>query len=282
MTNTKTLSLFAIILLIAQFFFWYGMRFDYSPNSKPIWVGSKSVKPELEIVPAAPSKEMLKAFAFGDEQLVFRYNGSMMQFLGDTFGRVTPLKDYNFERLYRWWMLLDDVDPHSDLITYVAGYYYASTQNPEEQIKYVVDFLEYHSDKDPVKNWWWYSQAFYNAKHKMKDNERALKIAEKLEKLPKDMNIPIWTRQLRAFLYEDMGEYKQACDMAVNVIRDYGENKLTEGELNFMYSFVQERIRTLVQKESTLDKADISPECRVLMEVQKAQDLKAASKELNN
>lgn len=274
MSNKCTLlKLFAVLILLMQFVFWHGIE--------GFWPGSKSVKPDLEIVPVAPSKEMLKAFSFGDEQLTFRYYGYMMQFLGDTFGRVTPLKNYDFERLYRWWTLLDEVDSKSNLVAYVVAYYYGATQDKEKDIPYVVDFLEQHSDRNPKLNWWWYSQAVYNAKYNMNDNKRALEIAHKLANLPKDLDIPIWTRQLEAFIYEGEGEYKQACDIIVNVIRDYGDNKLTDGEMNFIYSFINERLRALINKESSINEADISPECRAMMDVQKANDLKARAREFD-
>jgi tetratricopeptide (TPR) repeat protein len=265
MSEKKTLYLFAVFILLAQFVFWHGAG---------SWKGTKSINPELEVVPVVPSVEMLKAFSFGDEQLTFRYNGYMMQFLGDTFGRVTPLKDYDFERLYRWWMLLDEVDSISNLVVYVVAYYYGATQDKEKDIPYVVDFLEHHADKHPSLKWWWYSQAVYNAKYNLKDNKRALEIAKKLSDLPKDIDMPIWTRQLSAFIYEGEGEYKEACDIIVNVVRDYGDDKISEGEMNFIYYFITERLRALLDKESSLKEADISPECRTMMEVQKANDLK--------
>jgi len=269
MLSKKTLYLFAVLLLSCQFLLWHGNGLN--------WKGTKSLKPQLEIVPVAPSVEMLKAFSFGDEQLTFRYNGYMMQFLGDSFGRITPLKDYDYKRLYSWWVLLDDIDPISNLVAYVVAYYYGATQDKKDDIPYVVDFLEQHADKNPVGSWWWYYQAFYHARYNLHDDKRALKIADKLSNLPKDLDMPIWTRQLKAFIYEGEGEYKQACDVIVNVVRDYGDNKISPGEMNFIYSFIQDRLRLLLNKESSIDKADISPECRAMMEVQKANDLKAAA-----
>ena len=125
------------------------------------------------------------------------------------------------------------------------------------------------------QKWWWYSQAFYQAKFRLKNDKRALEIAKKLADLPKNLDIPIWTRQLQAFVYEKKGEYSKACDIIANVIDDYGNGKLTEGEVNFMYYFIQERLRFMIEKDNAnqLSESDISPKCRKLMEVQKAQDL---------
>lgn len=280
----KQLKYLALILLFLQFIFWYGI---YIPNSehvnedgeniKTVWSGTQSIKPELEIVPLVPSKEILKAFSLGDEEVSFRYNSYVLQFAGDTFGRVTALKDYDYAKLYRWWILLDEINPTSNLLAYMVAYYYSSTQTPEKHIPYVVDYLEHHADKNPEKKWWWYAQAVYNAKFKIDDTKRALSIAKKLAELPNELDIPIWTRQLQAFIYEKAGEYSKACDIIVNVLENFRNSQLTEGEMNFIYHFVQERLRAMVEKDKSSG-VKVSEECKILMEVQKAQDLKLGIK----
>jgi hypothetical protein len=263
--SVKPLVLLSIILLIVQYYFWYGIEGK--------WVGTKNITPEMEIVPKVPSEEMLKAFSFGDDQISFRYNGYKLQFAGDTFGRVTPLKDYDYGKLYHWWKLLDEIDSVSNLVVYYVAYYWSASQKPKRHVPYVVDFLEEHSDKHPEKKWWWYSQAVYNAKFKLNDDKRALEIAKKLADLPKNVDMPIWTRQLQAFIYERKGEYEKACDIIVNVINDFHDGSINEGEANFMFYFVQDRLRAMIEKETTLENANISSECRKLMEIQKARDI---------
>lgn len=257
-------------MLNAQYLFWNGADFI----DKDLWHGTRFIRNELEIVPKVPSEEIIKAFSLGDEQIAFRYYGYMLQFAGDTFGRITPLKDYNFEKLYHWWTLLDNIDSKSDLVVNMVAYYFSATQNPKEQVPWVVKFIEEHSDKDPVKKWWWYGQAVYLAKFRAEDNETALKIAHKLASLPKDLDIPIWTRQLEAFIYEGEGEYQQACNIIVNVLKDYGDGRLTEGELNFIYHFITERISAIIEAEKKKGKVEISDECRYLLNAKKASDLK--------
>lgn len=276
MATQQNLKLLAILFLVFQFLLWHGIpSFNVGEDEQPekIWKGTENIKPKLEIVPKVPSKEIIKAYSLGDEEVIFRYNSYILQFAGDTFGRVTALKDYDYSKLYRWWVLLDEINPQSNLLAYMVAYYYSSTQTPKIHTPYVVDFLEQHSDKNPPENWWWYSQAVYNAKFKMEDSKRALGIAKKLADLPKDLDIPIWTRQLQAFIYEDTGEYSKACDIIVNVVKDFADNQLTEGEINFIFHFVQERLRAMIDadKQSNIK---VSGECRELMATQKAQDIK--------
>ncbi|MDX1949159.1 MAG: hypothetical protein SFT90_01505 [Rickettsiales bacterium] len=268
--SVKIYILFAVLLLNAQYLLWGGMKFI----NGDFWGGSRYIKNQLEIVPKVPSKEIFKVSSFGDEQLAFRYYGYMLQFAGDTFGRVTPLKDYDYSKLYQWWKLLDDVDSKSDLIVNMVAYYFSATQNPKEQVPFVIKFIEEHSDKDPENKWWWYGQAVYLANFRLEDRDLALRIAKKLASLPKELDLPIWTRQLEAFIYEKTGEYQQACDIIINVLDNYGESKLDEGELNFIYHFITERIGAIINAEKSKGRIALSYECRYLVETQKASDLR--------
>lgn len=276
-SKVKNLYIFLFFLLGLQFVFWYGIKLptkNEGEQTAQIWQGTKSIKPNMYVVPPVPSEEILKAFALGDEQFYFRYNAYIIQFAGDTFGRTTSLKDYDYSKLYQWWSILDKLDSVSNYQPYMVSYYYGATQTPEKQIGYVIDFLEQHADKHPETKWWWYSQAAYHSRFRLKDDGRAMVIADKLYNLPKDLDIPIWTRQLKAFLFEKEGEYKQACDIIVNVLNDYNDGKLNEGEINFIYYFIRDRIKKLIEKETTISKADISPQCRALMAAEKEMNKK--------
>jgi hypothetical protein len=268
--------IFALVLI--QISFWFGLKYPFQIEKNEqyqfnLWSGSREFKPDLAIVPTLLSYDSIKALSFGDEQVAFRYYGYLVQMSGDSFGRVTPLKNYDYEKLYKWWSLLDRLDPKSDYMPYLVAYYFSASQTPEKHLPYVVKYLEEHSDLNPQKKWWWYSQAYYNAKFGLDDLEWSLKIAKKLYDLPKDLDIPMWTRQLQAFVYEDKGEYKQACDIILNILRDFNEDKLKPSELNYIYYFIQDRVRKMIENEKlNPNNADISPECRAIMNHQKEVD----------
>jgi len=245
-----------ILFLILQSIFWYGIHI----GETTLWKGSRAIKPNLDIVPVVDSEAMVKAISFGDNQFYFRAMGYEIQNAGDSFGRTTPLKNYDYSELYKWLVLLDKLDPVSDYLPSMASYYYGATQNPKAHLPYIVDYLENHADKMPGKKWWWYTQAIYHAKHKLNDLERALEISEKLSDIPKDIKIPLWARQMRAFILEQKGEYKQACEIILNILDTYEE--VSEGELNFMLYFIKDRVKAM---ELSGDEK-IDPRCQQLYE----------------
>lgn len=198
------------------------------------WTESRHVLPNLSILPPLSSETAVKAAAFGDEQFYFRVLGMQIQNAGDSFGRATPLKDYDYKVLSAWFSLLDTLDSRANYIPALAAYYYSNTQKMEDT-RYIVNYLEARGDKDSAKNWWWYSEAVSIANYKLKDKQLALRIAYKLAAV-RDPRIPIWTRQMPAFILADLGEEEQAIVVMMNVAREY-EN-LSAGERNYIDYFI--------------------------------------------
>ncbi len=271
MTTTKTVYdkkrdvVLVMLLLIAQIFFWYGIRFTASDGEEHIlWAGTKTIKPDLRVVPPVPGEKLVRAMALGDEQFYFRAAGFRLQNAGDTFGRVTALKDYDYSQLSAWWSILDQLDPVSDYIASMVAYYFGATQNPKEQVPYVVDYLEQHADRNPSKKWWWYHQAIYLANARLEDTDRALELAYKLASLPDDLDVPIWTRQMPAFFLEKKGDYAQACAIIINILEN--RDDLEEGEIRFMYYFIAERIAAMATAQEQGELTDLDPRCLAMAE----------------
>lgn len=208
------------------------------------WFSVKSIKPDMAVIPTPPNELTIKASSLGDEQFYFRTLGFQLQNAGDTFGRVTPLKNYDYERLTIWFNLLDTLDGKSNFIPSLAAYYYSNSQYTLDN-RYIVDYLVKHADRHPEDNWWWYAQAAYIAKHKLQDLAWALEISKKLAAIPAHVDMPFWARQMPAFIMEDMGELEQAYIIIKDII-DNMEN-IPEGEMNFMMYFIQDRLN-MIQK----------------------------------
>lgn len=197
-------------------------------------------KPELTNLPELHSDTVVAALSFGDAQAYFRIKGFEIQNAGDSFGRSTPLKDYDYSKLYKWLVLLNNLDNYSDFMPSVAGYYYSQTQYYPDN-KYIVDFLILHSALYPDKKWWWLVQSIYLANHRLMDKNLALKLAYTLSKIP---NTPIWAKQMPAFIHEQLGEKDEAMFIIKNIL-DNVQN-IPEHELKFMYYFLNERLEKII------------------------------------
>ena len=210
------------------------------------WYHTHVIMPEMGIVPSVPGERTAHALAFGDDEAFFRLLALNIQNSGDTFGRFTALYKYDFSKLYQWFHLLDTFNNQSNYLPSMASYYFSQTQNPSD-VKYLVNYLDEYTDGRPKEKWWWVVQASYLATHKLNDSARALELANKLQNV---RGIPIWAQQLSAFVHEQRGEFGDALSIIENVMKhpeDY-----SQGELNFMKYFVDERLHRLNEVEGEL------------------------------
>ena len=208
----------------------------------------KPVRPDLGYVPTPPSASFLRGIAMGDEQFLFRAVGLIIQNSGDTFGRFSALKLYNYQDLAVWLGLQDMLDPRSNYMPSMAAYYFSQTQNTED-VRYLVDFLYDHARQDVVHKWWWLMQAIYLAHHKLKDPDLALKVALPLQ----HKDLPVMAQQLLAIVYEKRGELDQAFDI-ITEIQKHTEH-ISEKDLRYMEYFAEERLQRLEDYEKELKKS---------------------------
>jgi hypothetical protein len=206
---------------------------------------SQKYRQNLEIIPKAPSKIAVKILSFGDSEFLFRILATRLQNSGDVFAGFASLKQYNYQEIYNWMKLLDELNNKSNLTPWLASYYYSQTPNFEDT-RHIVKYLDEHSSLDINKNWWWLFQATFIAKDILKDLDLALNLAQKLAKNT-NPQAPFWTRQMPAFILEKQGE---GC-LAFQVIQDLisqvesGEITIAPYEMAFMRHFIKERLQKL-------------------------------------
>lgn len=203
-----------------------------------IWSYLSKYQPKVGIFSEPPTMQAAKLNALGDEQLYFRYLALDLQNSGDSFGRYTPFREYDYSILKKWMFLLDDLDPKSNFLPSIASYYYSNTQNVSD-LHYIVDYLEYTYNKDPKNKWWWLGQATILAAHKLKDKNLAIRLAMKLSSTPL-YNLPRWAQQMPAIIMANFGERELALAMIKDLAQRY--NDYSQAEINYMNYFVRKRL----------------------------------------
>lgn len=216
----------------------YGALLLFAALQLGYWQRTHHIQPDMGIVPEVPGRETLQALTFGDNQFYFRIMAFTLQNAGDTFGRFTALRFYDFNRLYHWFTLLDMLDHRSHMIPSMASYYFAQTQNTPD-VRYVVDYLYEHATRDVGRKWWWLLQGIYLSAHKLKDLDLALKLASPLQ----HDAVPVWAREMTAVVHEKRGEM----DDALRIMESIKDNvaHIPEADLHYMTYFVKERLGKL-------------------------------------
>ncbi len=122
------------------------------------WSQTRDLRAGWEGVPPAPSAQVAHALALGDSQFLYRATTFALQNMGDEGGRVTPLKDYDYQRLGQWFALLDRFDPEAEYLHVLVGYYYSQSPNPEH-VRVVIAYLRRIAMNNPEHNWRWLAHA---------------------------------------------------------------------------------------------------------------------------
>lgn len=181
------------------------------------WCGSRDVYERWSGVPPVPSRTGAVMMTLGDPELAYRSLAIILQNLGDVGADTTPLKDYNYQALGKWFFLLDSLDPVSDHVPYIAAYYFGATKVPRD-VSYVVDYLSTVGERPVGQKWRWLGHAVYEAQHRMYDFDLALKLAYKLSKMPNSATMPAWARDMPAFVLKNKGDKEAARELMENML----------------------------------------------------------------
>ncbi len=211
------------------------------------WFSVRDVRAKWGNVPPAPDMKYAASMGLGDRSFAYRSNGIMIQNLGDTGGRTTPLKDYDYNALADWFFLQNALDPHSNYVPYLAGYYFSALQEPEKYYP-VLDYLEKVGSQDSGKKWRWLAQAVYISRFLIKDSEKAMELANRLiEVAPSDA--PAWVRQAPVFILKSGGKKEEAYALMLEILKSNVEN-MHPNEVNAARAYICDQILDESQKRT--------------------------------
>ncbi len=210
------------------------------------WFYGRGIQSQWTNVPPAPDDKYASAYGLGDASFAYRLNGIMLQNIGDTGGRVTSLKDYNYNDLSRWFFLQNQLDSSSDYTPYLASYYFGSVQEPEK-FRPVLDYLMSVGLQTSGEKWRWLAQGVYLARYKMKDLDKALEMAKILANTPYE-KAPGWVRQMPAFVMTEKGEKKAAYALLLEILKTSSQD-LHPNEVNAMRAYMCSRLLTKEESE---------------------------------
>lgn len=224
--TTKSASLFLVFFLILTLCAWWQTR-----EIKIKWPG----------VPPVPEARGATAMTLGDNQFSYRIFALTLQNLGDTGGDVTPLQEYDYQKLKHWFWLAHALDPVANHVPMIAAYYFGATRKPED-IRVVVDYLAVAGKSNIGEKWRWLAHAVFLARHRLNDLDYALRLARDLAAVEsKDRPMPAWTKQMPAFVYKAQGDREAARDIMLAILATDQEN-MHPNEINFMLAYLEEQL----------------------------------------
>lgn len=210
-----------------------------------LWIYSHAKLPQWANVPPAPSALSVQSAFLGDRELAYRASVITLQNFGNLTGEVKALKDYNYDHLGQWFNLSDQLNKISDYTPFLAGYYFGASQNVE-QLYPVIAYLRKVGKYPEADKWRWLGQAVFLAKHRLKNDQLALELADELAATYKP-GMPAWPLQMRAILASQMGDKDMAHGMMLEILKS-SSDKMDPVEVNFMVDYICNTINTPAEK----------------------------------
>jgi hypothetical protein len=212
-----------------------------------LWQATYHQREKWPGIPPAPDAARAEMYGFGDTQLSYRNIGLMLQNAGDEGGRVTNLALYDYRIIHGWLWLTYALDPHANYVPSLAAYYFGATPDHKEQA-YLVDYLAKEGETEGFEKWRWLAHAVYLARFEMKDQIKALELADRLAAL-KDPDMPIWTKQMPAFVLSKVGRKKAARDLMLTIAAT--TKNIDPNEINETCWYIEHNLR---EPDDNLDK----------------------------
>ncbi|HEY8191218.1 MAG TPA: hypothetical protein VIG74_02245 [Alphaproteobacteria bacterium] len=225
--------------MAARFSFAHLIFFALLAVNVAFWFQGRDFRAAWMNVPPAPAETGASFMSLGDRQFSYRSTGIMLQNLGNTGGRATPLKDYDYKNLKGWLFLADRLDPRSNYMPFLAAYYFGGAQEGTD-ISPVIDYLAEIGRRPEGDKWRWLAQAVYLARFRQNDLNHALALAEELSGKWKEGR-PGWMKQMPAFILSAQGDKKAAYELTMQIIKDESD-KLHPEEINSMVVYMCTRL----------------------------------------
>jgi len=189
-------------------------------------------------LPPAPQAAALRVASLGEPAAAARLAMLYVQAFDLGAGNTRPYKNLDYGRLRAWLRAILDTDPRSNYPLFVAARVYAEVDDPA-RCRTMLDFIHQAFLEDPNRRWPSLAHAALLARHRLHDLPLARRYAADVQRLTTDPTIPLWAKQMEAFILEDMGELEAARVMLGGLL---ASGRLTDpGERRFL----QERLKAL-------------------------------------
>ena len=165
--------------------------------------------PAAADLPPAPSVQVLRLASAGESAAFARLAMVWLQAFDYSGVNTVPYRHLDYGRLAGWLHAILATDPHSEYPLFAAARIYAENPDPAK-VRRIFDFIFEEFAADPNRRWPALAHAALLAKHRLQDLPLARRYAAAIQRLATDDAVPLWARQMEAFILEDMNEINAA------------------------------------------------------------------------
>lgn len=181
------------------------------------------------------SADAYRAVAMGSDRLLGYLLALRLQLHDNQAGQHFRYSLMDYDLLVDWLETISDIDSGSEYPMLLASRIYTQTGDPE-RLRKILDFIERRFGDNPQLHWRRLAEASLTARHKLRDLELALRLAEKLAAQPASVEMPRWARDFEFLLLAEMNETESAIAIIQALlqsgsIKDPDERRFLRGKL---------------------------------------------------
>lgn len=198
------------------------------------WLQPKPVA-RAEALEAPPAIEAFRIAGLGEPVALAELTTLYLQAFDSQPGISVPFRDLDYGRVIQWLTAIIDLDPAGQYPLLLASQVYLQVPDPERQRR-MGAFVHEQFLRAPNERWRWLAHVSIMAKHRLHDDQLALRYAAEITRLAPWA--PPWARQMQIFILEDIGEIEAARIMLGGLLV---EGRITdEHELRFLTERLEE------------------------------------------
>ncbi len=165
--------------------------------------------PGASDLPPPPGTSSLRLASLGDPIPLAKVLMLYLQAFDYRAGSVTPYRSLDYDVVEHWLSRILSLDPAGQYPLLAASRLYAEVPD-EVKVRKMLDFVYEQFLLDPQRRWPWLAHAAVIAKHHLNDLPLARRYAAAIQQHATGPDVPLWARQMQAFILEDMNELETA------------------------------------------------------------------------
>jgi hypothetical protein len=178
---------------------------------------------------APPPVAALRVAGLGEPVVLAQLMTLYLQAFDNQPGISIPFRDLDYRRVTQWLETILALDAAGQYPLLMAAQLYSQVPDPARE-RLMLEFVQRQFMHDPNRRWRWLAHAAIIAKHRLHDDQLALRYARDVARLAPAA--PGWARQMHIFILEDIGEVESAKILLGGLLAS-GEIK-DERELHFL------------------------------------------------
>lgn len=184
-----------------------------------------------------------RGLSMGSEQLYSYLLAIRLQLHDNQAGHHIRYRYIDYELLIDWLDQIHQLNPRSEYSMMLASRVYSQTQD-KHRLRLILNYIDSAFMADPQLHWRHQAEATVIAKHKLRDIDLALQMAQRLSDLPQSIVMPRWARDMQFLLLGELNEFESALVIIDALLKSDAVNDPDEKR------FLQEKLLLFQQKLS--------------------------------